>query len=107
MDTPRTGAERNGAGTLRPSPGSDQYHEARLSAVPGCGWRGVARRGAGSDLSAGLLAAHRKVLEGKRSRPVPDGRADRAGVDVHRGCTILRQCVRADAAASVDGAALR
>src|SRR5262245_22126456 len=55
----------------------------------------------------GLLATNREVFEGKRSRPVPDDGAHRAGINIHGGCSLLRECVRSDAAASLDRAALR
>ena len=54
-----------------------------------------------------LLAAHPPLLGRAPARSVPDGGADRAGVDLHRGRQVGGERLRPDAAAAVDRPAVR
>ena len=74
-----------------------QRDEARLSAVHGGRRREAAARAAEGALPGELLAADSALFGRARARPVHDGGADRAGVDVHGRRQVGRQRLRADA----------
>ena len=107
LDPPSSRAAGERRRPLRRPARRDHHDAPRVSAVPGGRRRAAAAGRAAHHLPARLLAAHQEVLGRARPRSVPDDRADRAGIHVHRRRAVVGQRRRPDAAHSGDGAPLR
>ena len=84
------------------SAAGDHAHAPRLPAVDDGERPPVAGRDAPGDFPAGLLGPDPEALERLRPRPLRDGGADRAGVDLRPRHPVGRQCVGPDAGGAGD-----